>query len=824
MSHPAPVLSLNGKWSFQPDWNSESAQNVPADVFQKTEWLPAQVPGVVHTDLMRAGKIPDPFMGDNENKVQWVAETDWRFRRSFVVDPELFSSSSIELCAEGLDTFCEIQINDISVGFSDNMFLLHRLEVRHALQRGENKIDIVFLSALRHADSLEQKYGRLNVALNSSRVYCRKAQYSFGWDWGPSLATCGIWRPIYLIAQRKIQLLNLVITSDLDAPFHEAAVTVSVDAAIENKKEVHWQVDLAGPAYSEVETRDSSKPRQIFRFKVHEPRLWWPSGLGKQEFYQLSLTAEVEGGEQLNISKRIGLRRIVLEREHSSGGESFRFRINGVPMFCRGANWIPADSFLPRVTESKYRNLLTAARDANMNMIRVWGGGIYEDHVFYDVCDELGLTVWQDFMFACGSYPEHKGFIETVGKETKQIVRNLRDHPCIVLWCGNNENEWLWYQETGRPANEMPGARIFDTIIPDVLKTEDPSRPYWQSSPFGGIDPNNETSGNQHKWNMWSGWESTTAVSNDRSRFVTEFGFQAPACVETWKENITGLELRPQSKVMEHHNKQIEGTERLYRYLAAQFEIPGDFDEFVYKSQVTQAESLKTCVEHWRCNKFLTSGVLFWQLNDCWPVTGWSVIDGALRPKAAYWYARRFFAPTILVHRVMGPYLEFNAVNDETVSHSFEFEVTAMDFHGSSHILCRKNVLVPALCRIRLIAFPLKALDITDPTKQYIRARLSGDDKVVAEDRYFLLPIKHLQLPGPNLNTGLESVGDGHWRLRIGSDSFVKALNIAPSGPEFQLSDNFFDLDAGEVRDIDIQAVDKKTHLSESDISIRWVG
>ncbi len=527
---------------------------------------------------------------------------------------------------------------------------------------------------------------------------------------------------------------------------------------------------------------------------------------------------------QIKIDKKIGLRRVELEREPENGGESFRFRINNVKVFCKGANWIPADSFLPRITKDKYRTLLTLARDANINMLRVWGGGIYEQPIFYDLCDEFGLMVWQDFMFACGSYPEYEHFVANVKQEVRVIYRQLHFHPSIVLWCGNNENEWIWRQESGRPVGEMPGEKLFSEVIPNILFSERSSNPYWQSSPFGGEDPNSESIGNQHKWNMWSGWDSPTVVKDDRSRFVTEFGFQSPACLPTWQENIDAEFQNPQHRVMQHHNKQIKGSERLHHYIAEQLTVPDNFDEFIYYGQVMQAEALKYCIEHWRRQKFLTSGVLFWQLNDCWPVTSWSIIDSELRPKAAYWYTRRFFSPLILAHKENGKYLEFYAVNDKKDASAYELEVCKFDFYGESSVIYQSKTLIPANNSIPLVSFQQTNLNITDPSQQYIRARLIDGDKTLAVNRYFFKPIKNLCLGVPKLKTNLLTKSCGQWQLNITSDCFVKAICIKLANEQFQLSDNFFDLDAGEVRSLDIYSPDQTANLLISDISFQWIG
>jgi beta-mannosidase len=823
MSEASGRITLDGLWQCQPDWNGPAIANLPQNIFQKNEWILAEVPGTIHTDLMASGKIPDPFRDDNENAVQWVGEIGWRCHRKFEVDREFLRSEAIELCAEGLDTFAHIKINGMEVGRTENMFVLHHFEVKPLLRNGENEIEIIFDSPIQRTRALEEQHRKMAAALQTSRVYARKAQYSFGWDWGPTLATSGIWRPIYLLAHDKVRLQNLRIDSQLDGTLQQATVVAHVECAVTTTQPVKWTATLEGPQYSRTVQKESHELNLAFVFEIDRPHLWWPNGLGERAFYYLTLTAESEGKQQLSIRKRIGLRRVELVTAPEAGGESFRFRINNVPVFCKGADWIPADNFIPRIPTEKYRTLLTMARDANMNMLRVWGGGIYEQPVFYEICDELGLMIWQDFMFACATYPEHEAFVENVRREVRTVVRRLRDHPCIVLWCGNNENEWIWHQATGRPYSEMPGVKLFDTVIPEILAVEDPGRPYRQSSPFGGEDPNAEEFGNRHQWEMWSRWASPNAVQKDRSRFVAEFGFQSPACLKTWQENLRADQLRPQSPIMEHHNKQVEGPERLYRFLAAHFNVPEVFDQFVYKCQVMQAEALQTCIAHWRRRKFLTSGALFWQLNDCWPVSSWSVIDGALRPKAAYWYAKRFFAPVILAPKRAGDYVEFYAVNDTLQNQRCEFEVTTLDVQGETFYTYRNRALIPANTSIRLFAHQQSGLKISDRQRHYVRARLLDGDKVLAVNRYFFVPFKHFQLEKPNLRTSLTSTGSGCWRLHIATDRFVKALFIQLPEQGLQLSDNFCDVDAGEELNVDIHTAKAGVEIALSDIRLQWI-
>lgn len=818
-----PTISLDGHWLCSPDWENRTIDNLPTGLFARDEHLPATVPGTIHTDLMAVGKIPDPFRNDLEESVQWIPEVGWRYWRMFDVDDIFLRSGTVELRTEGLDTFAHIIINDVDVGETQNMFIPHTFEVGHLLRRNGNKIEIIFDSPVHRIRQLEKRFHVPDTVMRFPRIFARKAQYSFGWDWGPTLTTSGIWRSISLIAIDKVKLKWLDVTQTISSGLEHASVTFGIECVGNSSEAVNYEVSISGPECELTLNTSSSDLHQSFTFEIEKPHLWWPHGLGDQPFYNLTVRVEVGGVQQFHSTKKIGLRRIELITEPDATGETFQLQINNVPVFCKGVNWIPADSFIPRITSSKIRKLLTLARDAEVNMIRVWGGGIYESSEFYAICDELGLMVWQDFMFACATYPEHDDFADNVIHEVKTIVRELRTHPSIVLWCGNNENEQDWYKYLNRPYAEMVGHGIFDDIIPGVLSEEDTSRPYRQSSPFGDDDPNSEQFGTRHQWNMWSNWASTNSVIDDRSRFVTEFGFQAPACLKTWQEYISENELWPQSRLMEHHNKQVRGSERIYCYMAEQFKVPSTFKEFVATSQVAQAEALKMCVEHWRSQKFLTTGAIIWQLNDCWPATSWSLIDSELRPKAAYWYAKRFFAPVVLVIRQNQQNLVFSAVNDMQVDSMCSLVISTFSLQGKLKDVVERTVTIPANKCTPLASLELKELDIGDPTEGYVRAQLFHDEEIIAENRHFSLPYKHLRLSAPKFESRLTEYDDGKWYLEVVPDRFVKALHAELPGDDLFLSHNFVDVDAGEMKRFDIQDLGPGAHLGATDVALSWI-
>lgn len=816
-------IDLNGTWQLQPDWQSLRIGQVPDTLFGKDEWILAKVPGTVHTDLLAAGKIADPFYRDNECQVQWVAEIGWRWRRSFQVPAELLTSHSIQFVAEGIDTFAVIFINGRRVAETSNMFIPHRVEVKSLLRTGENEIEIRVDSPIQRTQELETRHGKLLVPLESCRVYARKAQYSFGWDWGPKLATSGIWRPIRLEGFHQLRLGDVFSDVHLDDNLQCAHVSVKIVVDRFSTGAAEFAAEISGPDFHARKHAVSTDGIVLLEFTIDRPRLWWPNGCGDQPLYTMKVTANVDGKAVDERISRFGIRKLELLRKKDSEGESFLFCINNVPVFCKGANWIPADSFLPRVGEEKYRSLLTMARECHINMLRVWGGGIYEQKVFYDLCDELGIMVWQDFMFACGVYPEYSEFVDNVRQEVATIVKQLRNHPCIALWCGNNENEWWWHMKTKRPLSEMPGASLFERTIPEVCAVHDSTRPYCQSSPFGGEDPNDKKQGDHHQWDIWGNWADVSAVTKNRCRFASEFGFQAPAGLSAWKKSLDSQDMWPQSPVFEHHNKQIEGSERLYRYLAGWVKMPESFEDFVYKAQIVQAEALKSMVEYWRCEKSYTGGALFWQLNDCWPVASWAVIDSELQPKAAYWYARRFFAPLLLSFKRVGATLEVWAINDMRAACKAELQFEILNFSGEISLTRLEHVSIPADVSFRVLSIELDGFSKTNLRQQYARARLQENDHILAENRYFFTRYKHLELENPQIDCQLERIDSRRWGVRVKADRFAKSLALLTLPNGATPTDNYFDLDANSDTMLEIRNFSEERDLQANDLQWKWL-
>jgi len=655
------IHELNKNWLFSLAKTSSSIDAVENKKIKSGQQFNATVPGTIHTDLLNNKLIDDPFFSDNELKLGWIVECDWVYKTNFDFKGKI--SNNVDLVFDGLDTICKIYLNKKKLGNTDNMFLTYSYNVKNILKSTDNSLEVIIKSPVRYVAQKENKFGKLPVALNSSRVHIRKAQYSFGWDWGPSFPTSGIWRKVFLRERSNSKIESLVFkTKKLGRNYADVEVIVRVET--HSSKNISLLASLSdGDSVYEKKVKVQSSKEYRIVFKIKDPKLWWCNGEGDQNLYLLQAKITDARNAILDeVQKNIGIRTIELILKDKRE-PTFKFRINGRDIFSKGVNWIPADSFLPRVTAMKYSDLLSLAKQANINFVRVWGGGIYENDEFYNLCDELGLLVWQDFMFACGAYPENHKFINSVSEEITQNVLRLQHHACLAIWCGNNENEWIWFQGQKTSYKKMPGYKIFHSIIPKILKKIDPERPYWQSSPFGNDDdPNSFNSGNTHQWKIWSMWIDYKEVINDQSLFVTEFGFQGLANKDTFEKYLPGENRKIGDRIFEHHNKQVEGPERVLKFLSSHLPIKSEWDDFLYLTQLNQAFALKTCLEYWQTNG-RTNGSIVWQINDCWPVTSWSLIDSDIQPKLAYYFVKNAFAPFLLYFKDDGSKIKVILLN-----------------------------------------------------------------------------------------------------------------------------------------------------------------
>ncbi len=635
-------------------------------------WLPAEIPGSVQTALLALDKIPDPFVADNELRVQWVAERDWEYRLRFEANEAPDNGDKVILTFDGLDTLAEVFINGKQVGSADNMFRRYAWDVTEELVDDENEVRVLLhgpVPFIREQQADEPLIGPTHSLPGGPHI--RKAPCQFGWDWGPKLPPVGIWKEVRLESYTAARLDDV----HLRQHHNDGEVTLSVDLTTEQ-----WQDDAELKAMLVAKAPDGETHAVDVTLEEHaahlsldisNPQLWWPNGLGDQPLYDVE--ARLYAGDELCDARtfQIGLRTVELRQEPDEFGTSFTFVVNGVPIFAKGANWIPADSFPSRLTDAQLEHLIRSAADANMNMLRVWGGGFYEEERFYDLCDSYGILVWQDFIFSCSIYPKDEAFFENVRVEAIENIRRLRHRASLALWCGNNEMEWGWDSWGWNRSRYQPYKaaydRMFHQLLPDLVAAEDPNTVYWPSSPSSDLNfvtPNATHAGDTHDWEVWHENRPFQAYREHHSRFVSEFGFQSLPPLETIRTYADEADWNMTSYIMEHHQRNDAGNGKIINYLTDHFQMPKDFASLVYLTQILQAEAVRTGVEFWRRSKACTSGALYWQLNDCWPVASWASLDYFGRWKALHYAARRFYAPVHLSAEDCGPDVGPHPVSD----------------------------------------------------------------------------------------------------------------------------------------------------------------
>ncbi len=816
-------LVLSEGWRLR-RW--DPAQPLPEALAEPSGWIAATAPGSVHEALLAAGQIPDPFYGLNELEVLWVGEADWLYSCDFELSAEQ-AGQPAALCCDGLDTIATVWLNGVEVAQSENMFVPVRASAGGLLRAGRNTLAILFRSALRHGKALEAELGFRPVwNPEPSRVYVRKAQYHYGWDWGPSLITAGPWRPVRLeLGAARIADLScpIEVSESLGAAALAATLELDGGAALAG---LTVRLTLADPAGVTIgEATLPAAPVLTHSFAVAAPQLWWPAGQGGQPLYSLGAELLDAGGAPVDRAElRLGLRRLRLVQEPVEGepGSSFLFEINGRPIFCGGANWIPADSFTTRLTRETYSNLLTAAVAANMNMLRIWGGGIYEDPAFYELCDELGLLVWQDFMFACGMYPAHETYLASVRAEAEAQLRRLRNYACIVIWCGNNEDyqiaESLKAYNPALAAEEntaFSGRLIYERVLPEVCAALDPTRPYWPGSPYAGVTTSDGTVGDRHVWDIWhGGMAAYQRYGEFAGRFVSEFGMQGCPDPVSLRPYLPPGEDRPQSRVLDHHNKAVDGPKRLAAYLAENLRATDlSLETYSYDTQLIQAEAVSHAYRAWRRRwhgpgRYAVAGALVWQLDDCWPVISWALIDWSLRPKAALYATRRELAPLAvgLAPAPGGAAAWAVNANPEPVAAAIELKAYSLD--GAVVELGRREATLPALGTLEL-----GGVELPQGGPWIVGARLLVGDAVVSRATLWPEPLKYLDLPDPGLS--VTSLPDERVALRCVRPA--KAVWLT-AGDGVAWEDNSLDLLPDEER------VVAAPGLGGRPVGARWLG
>jgi beta-mannosidase len=768
---------LRDGWTVTP---VAPGSSVPTTIAQRAEPVPATVPGCVHTDLLAAGLIPDPYLDDNEERLHWIGRTDWRYETSFHWDP---ATRHVDLVCAGLDTVARIEVNGHEVGRTANMHRGYRFPIGTVLRLGENRLAVRFDSAYRYAETIRDELGDRPSAYQPQPYnFIRKMACNFGWDWGPTAVTAGIWREIGLHTWRTARLAQVRPEVTVDAAEGRVALHVEVvreEAAADVP--VTLTATISGPRGEQLQGHALLGPRErraILTLAVKEPALWWPRGYGDQPRYAVTLRLHTSDGTELDEwSRAIGFRSVRLDTNPDRHGTPFTLVVNGVPVYARGVNWIPDDVFPTRVDRERYATRLRQACDANVNLLRIWGGGRYESEDFYELCDELGLLVAQDFLFACAAYPEESPIAEEVAAEARDNVVRLASHPSLVLWCGNNENIWGWHDwDWQQPLHGRTwGAGYYFDVLPKIVAELDPTRPYWPGSPYSGTPdrhPNEPEHGSMHIWDAWN--EKDYSVYRSYApRFVAEFGWQGPPTYATLRRAISDDPLAPDSPGMRHHQKAIDGDRKLQRGLDAHLPPPRDFDDWHWLTQLTQARAISVGVEHFRSLHPVNMGAVVWQLNDCWPVTSWAAVDGDGRRKPLWYALRRIYADRLLTIQPRETGLVLVAVNDSAQEWSVAATVARLGMDGQP---LAKAELPLTVAPRSAVSVPLPAL-LTIPEDERAELLLAEADGERAW--WFFAEDRDLTYPRAAYDAVVEPFARGA-RVTVTARTLLRELTLFP--------------------------------------------
>ena len=750
--------------------------------------FPAQVPGDVHTDLQRLGLIENPHLGLNEFKTQWIGRCEWEYKTTFEVQ-DLATFNQLEF--GGLDTIAEVYLNGKPILSAKDMHLKYQVDVNGLLQKGANELRVVFQSQEDWAEAQEKKVGKYPNAYSDPTNQIRKMACNYGWDWGPTLVTAGIWRPIRLVQWDKARIDGLVINPTVD----EGVPTILLSGELIGSADCKVQIKRHGET---LQTINASGASFEGRVSIAGLDLWWPVGYGDQPLYEFEIELiDSEGSVLETIQKRLGFRRVELVSEPDSQGTSFEIRINGQRIWARGANWIPDHTSLNEVTPERYRKRIQDARDANMNLLRIWGGGIFETEDFYNVCDELGILVWQDFLFACAAYPEDEFNSSLVEQEAIQAVTRLSSHCSLVLWNGSNENIWGYFDwDWQKPlAGRSWGQGYYQEIIPAVIAKLDPTRPYQPSSPWSGtmeIHPNDPNHGTAHLWEPWNRQDYPTYL-DEVPRFVTEYGYQSPAAYSTLKKAIGESELWEDSEGMKAHQKAFIGKEKLHRGLDLRFPgLTGNFDAWHYLTQLEQARALNIGIRHLRSHHDISAGSVIWQLNDCWPVVSWAMIDFEGKRKPAWHSVRKAYAPRIVSFSNQQAKPHIVLVNDTAQNFKTTARITRAKMDGSAEVIQESEVEVPKFSHL-LVPLAL-ATEQLDAAKEFLVAD-AGEDRSLM----FFAEDSALAYEPPSFDLTILKIDQGV-QVTIEANTLVRELCLFVDrlDDEAEVSDQVITLLAGE--------------------------
>ena len=805
----------------------------------KSEWLPASVPGCVHTDLLANGKIEDPYYRLNEHDVQWIDKLDWEYKTIFSIDESQLKYDRLALDFKGLDTYAEVFVNGEKVLSADNMFREWIVDVKQQLKLGENELRILFKSPITEGIKKYDANGFV-IPVSSNdladigqvegnkmvSVYTRKAGYHFGWDWGPRLVSSGIWRPVYLKYWNNANLKNLqIIQNNVSEEVANFTAVFEIEAEDDASANLSIENDGKILAKSNLKLQKGTSNYSI-NFDIKNPKLWWTNGLGEPYLYKIKGELEINGNT-VEKTEKIGIRTLEVVRDNDEYGTSFYFKLNGVPVFMKGANYIPNDIFPSRVTDEVYQNVINTAKISNFNMLRVWGGGIYEDDRFYDLCDENGILIWQDFMFACAMFPGDDAFLENIKQEAIDNVKRLRNHPSIAMWCGNNEIlaawlGWGWKQKEEAKSQENADkiwksyTDIFHTILPEAVSKYDSQRFYWSSSPSSGTGiPADLINGDEHYWGVWWGKEPFSNYATHIGRFMSEYGFQSFPELKTVKQYALPEDFDIFSEVMKSHQRSSIGNGTIEYYMLQDYKKPKDFESFLYVNHVLQAEGIKFALEGHRRAAPFCMGSLYWQINDCWPVASWSSTDYYQRWKALQYYAKKGFEPVLVSPYFKDDSLKIDVINDKLEPIHAKLQIKVIDFEGKEIKSKQKEIDIPANSSDSY--FAVKTSDYTkeiSTSKQMLVVELIQGEKLISQNELFFKPIKDVVLPKPEINYQIENTGNG-FNIELKTDKLAKNMFMTIGDEEGFFGDNYFDLLPAQSVKINLKTAISKEKLDQ---------
>ncbi|TXE15058.1 glycoside hydrolase family 2 protein [Seonamhaeicola algicola] len=813
-----------------------------------TSWLKAKVPGTVHTDLLSNNIITNPFYRTNEKQLQWIDKNDWEYKTFFEIDKATLKKEKVEIEFKGLDTYASIFLNDSLVSRTDNMFVGHTINAKPYLKLGSNNLKIVFNSPIKKGLEKRDVLGyRLPNAVNDQSengglgkkqvaVFSRKPGYHFGWDWGPRLVTSGIWKDVNLHAWNKAIIRDTYIKQEeiapdkaiLNAELEIEAITAQatiINIKVDNNTVVKKAINLS-----------KGLNRIKIPFTIKNPKLWWTNGLGTQKLYNVAV--ELKKGRKLISSeeKKIGLKTLKVVQNKDEYGESFYFELNEQPVFMKGANYIPQDVFLTRVTVEDYEQIIKDMVDANYNMIRVWGGGIYEKDIFYDLCDKYGILVWQDFMFACAMYPGDKAFLNTVKEEAIYNVKRLRNHTCIALWCGNNENltawkNWGWIPEVLNSQGQEVVDKIwkgyknvFHKILPDVVEAFDNDTFYWASSPTSARGEDATlTSGDYHYWGVWGQQEPFSAFNEYIPRFMSEYGFQSFPEFSSVAKFTTKEDWNIYSEVMKSHQRHPIGNKNIEHYMEPWYKKPKDFESFLYVSQLLQAKGMQIAIEAHRRNMPYCMGSLYWQINDCWPVASWSTIDYYGNWKAAHYKVKDLYKPIKVMFYENEKKLEVHIVSDKLKDEKAHLKLSILDFEGKVIKTFTEAITIKANTSAIYFSKNISALiSEEEKNKTVVVAELIGSyNKAFDESIHYFTTPKDLELAKAKIDFTILKVENNNITIEVKTNTLAKSVRLT-TDVSGRFSNNYFDIIPNKAYHINFNS-DKKIDAEKFKSSLKII-